>query len=731
MKAYLTHIRMNLRLAMRNRSALVFAYMFPLIFFFIFGQAGMGRGGGLQLVNMSLGLGIIGSGLFGVGIRAVMDREQNILRRFKVAPISPGPILVSGMITGFVHQLPLVALVLFLSNRFYGVPWPAQPVQLVVLIALGYAAFSALGSMIAAVVNSMQESQIIIQLLYFIMLFLGGLTFPLSIMPEWLQQIAQFVPTTHFSTALQPILRGTETLAQNLTSISALVITTILGVFLGIKMFRWEKEEKLRPAAKLWLLAVLAPFLLMGVWQLKAKDNVVKARVLDREARRNRATLVKDARIFVGDGTVLDRASVLVKNGKIAEIYTGAVPEAKSLNAEELDAAGKTLLPGLIDAHIHLGSPGGVYADAEEWNKLEQGIDRELAAYLYSGVTAVKSLGDSLDSVLQHRKTVNTAVKAGAELFAVGPLFTTQGGHGFEIVARMPEAARATMEQQFLRVAKTADEARAQVNDLKTRGVDGIKVILEAGGGSQTFPRMDNAILKAITDAARNAGLSVAAHTSRAKDIADALDAGVNSIEHGSFVERIPEELFARMKQAGVRYDPTLTVIDAVQAIAASSMAPLERTLVEQIGPPKLLEQTKQVVGSTAFAPARAAITATPVRLETAKQNAAAAWRAGVELVTGTDAGNLLVVHGPGVHRELQLLVEAGVPPAAALQAATINGAKLLRAENRIGQVKKGFEGSLLLIDGNPLQDISATERISAVFFKGERLSRGDVLKQN
>jgi imidazolonepropionase-like amidohydrolase/ABC-type multidrug transport system permease subunit len=731
MKAYLTHIRMNLRLAMRNRATLIFAYLFPLMFFFIFGQMGMGRGGAQQLVNMSVGMGIIGGGLFGVGIRAVMDREQNILRRFKVAPISPGPILISGMITGFIHQLPLLALVLFMAHRFYGVPYPPQPVQLVVLVALGYAAFSAIGSMIASVVNSMQESQILLQLLYFIMLFLGGVTFPLSIMPDWLQMIAQFVPTTHFSTAVQPILRGQETLLQNLTSVGALVLTAFIGVFLGIKLFRWEKEEKLRPTAKLWLLAVLAPFLLIGVWQLKAKDNVLKARVLDRQARRNAATLIKDARVFVGDGTMLDRASVLLKDGKIAEIYTGAAPDAKTLNAQEVDAVGKTLMPGLIDAHIHLGSPGGIYSDAAEWTKLEQGIDRQLAAYLYSGVTAVKSLGDSLDSVLQHRTTVNSAAKAGAELFTVGPLFTSQGGHGFEIVARMPEALRANMEQQFLRVPKTPDEARAQVNDLKTRGVDGIKVVLEAGGGSQTFPRMDNSILKAVTDAAHKAGLTVAAHTGSAKDVADALAAGVNAIEHGSFSERIPEETFARMKQAGVSYDPTLVVMDAMQAMATSNMAPLERTLVEQIGPPKLLEQTKQIISAPAFAQARAAVSGAPFRLEIAKQNAAAAWRAGVTLVTGTDAGNLLVIHGPGIHRELQLLVEAGVPPAAALQAATINGAKLLRAENRLGQVKKGFEASLLLIDGSPVQDISATERISAVFFKGERISRSDVLKQD
>jgi imidazolonepropionase-like amidohydrolase len=99
-------------------------------------------------------------------------------------------------------------------------------------------------------------------------------------------------------------------------------------------------------------------------------------------------------------------------------------------------------------------------------------------------------------------------------------------------------------------------------------------------------------------------------------------------------------------------------------------------------------------------------------------------------LVAGTDAGNPLVFHGPGIHREMQLWVAAGVAPAVALQAATYNNARLLRADNRIGLIRKGYEASLLLIDGNPLQDISATEHISMVLFKGERVDRSELFNQ-
>jgi imidazolonepropionase-like amidohydrolase len=106
------------------------------------------------------------------------------------------------------------------------------------------------------------------------------------------------------------------------------------------------------------------------------------------------------------------------------------------------------------------------------------------------------------------------------------------------------------------------------------------------------------------------------------------------------------------------------------------------------------------------------------------RQNLLRAWKAGVPLVTGSDAGNLLVFHGPTVHRELQLWVAAGIPPEVALQAATWNAAKLLHAQQRIGLVQPGYEASLLVVDGDPTRDITATERISSVVFKGERIRR-------
>ncbi len=248
MRPYLTHIRTNLALTMRDRTVLVFNYFFPLIFFFIFGFIMHAEQGGaiVQIVTMVLTIGILGSGFFGAGMRTVMDREANILRRFKVAPITAAPILISQMVVGLVHYIPVTVLMLALAHFLYGMPVPENLGSLAIFVLIGVCAFRAMGSIIGAVANSMNESQIIIQLLYFPMLFLGGATFPISIMPNWLQMVSQFIPTTYLSLGLNGILEGHETIWQNRGAAGALLLTAVVGMFLAVKLFRWEKEEKMQ-----------------------------------------------------------------------------------------------------------------------------------------------------------------------------------------------------------------------------------------------------------------------------------------------------------------------------------------------------------------------------------------------------------------------------------------------------------------------------------------------------
>ncbi len=241
MKAFLALLKIDLKLASRNRTVLFFNYFFPLMFFFVFAQMFDANQGSaiLQVVAMVVVLGILGNGLFGAGMRAVQEREENVLRRYKVTPITPVPLLAASMITGVVLFVPSVVLILFLAHQFYGMPIPAQLGSLLVFICLGAVAFRSLGLIVAAVVNSSQESNILIQPIYMAMLFLSGATIPITYMPHWLQNITQFIPATYLMTGIGGIMQRGETLMANWLSVVALLLTTAVGTFFATKLFRW------------------------------------------------------------------------------------------------------------------------------------------------------------------------------------------------------------------------------------------------------------------------------------------------------------------------------------------------------------------------------------------------------------------------------------------------------------------------------------------------------------
>jgi imidazolonepropionase-like amidohydrolase len=560
------------------------------------------------------------------------------------------------------------------------------------------------------------------------MLFLSGATIPVSVMPIWVQSVAQFLPATYLFQGMQSIMIGGESLAANFSSVLALLVTMFVALFVGVKLFRWEKEEKIQNSAKLWIVAVLAPFILMGIYQTRTKQNIEKSKILTRSAMRNRSVLFQNAKIFVGDGKVIQDGAVLIRNGKIAEVFDKAPPNAKSLDAEVIDAAGKTLMPGLIDMHVHIGAPGGVYQQASKYMDPNAG-KRRLAAYLYCGITAVRSTGDWLDQSLKLRTLINSGGYLGAEFFAYGPLFTAAGGHPTELIKYFPASLKKMAEEQFVRLPKSADEAGKQVDDLKNAGVDGVKAVLESGNSEWgIFNRLDTGTYRAIVQEAAKNGLPTATHTGSAADVKDAVDADTNSIEHGSMIDLIPSDLFLEMKQKGIAYDPTLSVFEAFADLRSGNFEPLSRSLVQQVGPADLLTSTRAVFGKEK--PRRTLEDYKPM-LDRENQNLVNAYKTGVLLVTGSDAGNLLVIHGPTVQHELELWVKAGIPPAQALQAATYNAARVLRADGRIGSIQKGREATLVLLDGDPLQDISNTERIVVVMFRGERVDRSDLFDQD
>jgi len=166
----------------------------------------------------------------------------------------------------------------------------------------------------------------------------------------------------------------------------------------------------------------------------------------------------------------------------------------------------------------------------------------------------------------------------------------------------------------------------------------------------------------------------------------------------------------------------SLSAAEGAEQFAAGKTDLMNRSLVQQATPPALLAATMKAIATRRnfSPPARESYT----ELNNAQEKLLAAYRAGETLVMGTGAGKALVFHGPSVQRELELWVVTGIRPADALRAATLNSAKALHADRRIGSIEKGKDATLLVVDGNPLEDIKATEAISFVMFKGERVDR-------
>ncbi len=730
-RSYWALVKIDLKLAFRAKSVLFFNYFFPLFFFFVFGSLYKAAQGTviLQVITMVTAIGILGNGLYGAGMRAVQERETNVLRRYKVTPIGPLPLLVASMVSGLMIYLPALLATLVLAVYMYGFKIPSNIGSFLIFACLACVAFRAIGLIVSSVVNSMQESMVLIQPLYMSMLFLSGATIPIVIFPAWLQTVTQFIPATYLMTGMGGILQRGESLAHNWPSVLALLLTACVGVFLSTKLFRWEKEDKLRNSAKLWVLVVLLPFIVLGTFQAWSKENLTKQRVLMRDLERGETVLIKNTRIFIGDGQVFENGSVLVKAGKIAQIFPNSSPDEKALQASLVDGSGKTLLPGLIDVHVHLGASGGFSSDPANVD-YEAAAQRELEAYLFSGVTAVRSAGDPLASVLKYRKLFNSGERLGTELFIVGPLFTAAKGHGTEYAKWIPEQGREYFNREFLRIPKSEDEARKMVDQLADQHVDAIKGILDAGAFPYVFERMNVKLLSAVVTEAHARNLPASIHTGSLQDVNDAIAMGANSVEHGSYIDQIPDATFAEMKAKGIAFDPTLSVVEGFNDFAHGDTSLLKRSLTQQVTSKDLVAGTEKAASSKDTEALRKSIGEYPMSLEIGKANLLRAWKDGVTLVTGSDAGNYMVFHGPTVQHEIELWISAGIPPAVALQAATQNAAQLLRAADRFGTITVGKEATLLMVDGNPLQDVNALSAISMVMFKGENVNRTGLFTQ-
>jgi ABC-type multidrug transport system permease subunit len=270
--------RTRILLAMRNKMFFFFSVVFPLGMFFLY--AGIFARGNPRAVSYFLGpviaFNVMGS-FWGLSAALVMFREQGILRRFHVTPVTATDMLASSLLANFVLTLPTISVELFLARFIFHVPSLGNLFSLAVLVTVGTVSFGALGLVVASVTNTMQETQVLNQLIWLPLIFLSGATFPLAYLPNSIQHFGLFLPATYLVTALQSALYQSFPVWKLLIQILALALWAVLTFFVAAQLFRWEPESKIPRNAKLWALATALPFFLLGAWENTNGDILKQA----------------------------------------------------------------------------------------------------------------------------------------------------------------------------------------------------------------------------------------------------------------------------------------------------------------------------------------------------------------------------------------------------------------------------------------------------------------------
>ena len=293
MRNFASLTRMRIQLALRNKMFFFFSVVFPIGMFFLY--AGIFAKGNPRAVSFFLGpviaLNVMGS-FWGLSAMLVTFREQGILRRFHVTPVTAADMLASSILANYLLTLPTVLIELFFARVIFHVANVGDLLSLFVLVTIGTVSFASLGLVVASVTNTMQETQVLNQLIWLPLIFLSGATLPIAYLPKVAQGVAVFLPATYLVTGLQGAMYSSLPVWKLLTQIVSLFFWTVLTFFVATQLFRWEPESKIPRNAKLWALATALPFFLLGVWENKNGQILTQAqaayRSLDQPAKSDR-----------------------------------------------------------------------------------------------------------------------------------------------------------------------------------------------------------------------------------------------------------------------------------------------------------------------------------------------------------------------------------------------------------------------------------------------------------
>ncbi|MFI5059061.1 MAG: ABC transporter permease [Candidatus Acidiferrales bacterium] len=279
MKNFAALTRMRVQLAFRNKMFFFFVIVFPFAIFFLY--AAVFAKSVPQTVGFYLGpvlaFNVMGS-FWGLSATLVMFREQGILRRFHVAPVTSSDMLASSIVANYILTLPIILLELLFARVIFHVPSLGNPFSLFILISVGIIAFGSLGLVVASVTNTMQETQVLNQLLWLPLIFLSGATFPLAYLPRPVQRFGLFLPATYLVNGLQQTIVNSATPWSRYAEILSLACWAGLTFFLSAQLFRWEPESRIPRRAKLLVAATAIPFLLLGVVENRSDRILLEAK---------------------------------------------------------------------------------------------------------------------------------------------------------------------------------------------------------------------------------------------------------------------------------------------------------------------------------------------------------------------------------------------------------------------------------------------------------------------
>ncbi|MGB6307767.1 MAG: amidohydrolase family protein [Steroidobacteraceae bacterium] len=391
--------------------------------------------------------------------------------------------------------------------------------------------------------------------------------------------------------------------------------------------------------------------------------------------------------IDTAGGKMLGETTIVIEAGRIKQVLSGAQAPA---GAKTIDLGTQTCMPGLIDAHTHLTDQTSRtgYVDKFHWNVADYAVRSTVYARrtLLAGFTTVRNLGDMNNESIALRNAINAGIIPGPRIYTAGKAMGTTGGHADPTNGYREDLAGDPGPTDG--IINSVDDAAKAVRMHYKVGADLIK-IMPSGGVLDESSSGDNAQMtleeiKAVVSIAHDYGFTVAAHAHGAEAIRRAVIGGVDSIEHGTYMDAEDMKL---MVEHGTWYVPTIIAGDFVarQSKVPGYYPPQVAAKAAAIGP--LIQAT-----------------------------AGRAYKAHVKIAFGTDAA--VYPHGQNAH-EFELMVGAGMPPMFTIQAATINAAQLLKHDKDLGTVAEGKIADVVAVPGNPIDDISLMKRVSFVMKDG------------